>query len=77
MMKEELEAVKKTDNHEAALEKIQKKLRVHLLFGMEKNERDFSSLRVGGHLNYMGPISTRTSCWSCSIFKATEYSFKF
>lgn len=24
MMKEELEAVKKTDNHEAALEKIQK-----------------------------------------------------
>lgn len=35
-MKEELEAVKKTDNHEAE-EILRKKLQVHLLWRMKKN----------------------------------------
>lgn len=35
-MKEELEAVKKTDNHEAAFEIRQQILQVHLLLGIEK-----------------------------------------
>lgn len=87
-MKKELGAVKKTDNHEAAFEIIEKKLQVHPLLGQKTKQRKdlfleekckecFSSFWVGGHMNYMGPTSSsRTTSWACSVSE-TDYIITF